>query len=93
MDAQEFDIFISLLKEIALYQLKIDEANGCIEIQKKEDKQAYNQLKKDLKLFYDKLDKAWLPAGRIAIDALKDVATFSLGNDCTVNLFHQYEKR
>ncbi|MDI3412091.1 hypothetical protein QKW52_24980 [Bacillus sonorensis] len=46
LDTQEFNHFISLLKDIAPYQLKIDKANGCIEILKKEERQIFQQLKK-----------------------------------------------
>lgn len=38
LDAQEFNQFISLLKDIAPYQLKINQVDGCIEILKKEEK-------------------------------------------------------
>lgn len=55
----EYNQFISLLKDIAPYQLKIYQANGCIEMLKEEEKHVFNQLKKDLEPFYDKLDKTW----------------------------------
>ncbi|MCJ7839330.1 hypothetical protein MUB24_00110 [Lederbergia sp. NSJ-179] len=59
LDPQEFNQFITLLKDIAPYQLKIDQANGCIEILKKDEKQVFQQLQQKLKPYYEKLDKAW----------------------------------
>ncbi len=59
LGTHEFNQFTSLLKDIAPYQLKIDQAHGCIETLKKDEKQAFQQLQKKLKPYYDKLDKAW----------------------------------
>ncbi|KRG14072.1 hypothetical protein [Lederbergia galactosidilytica] len=59
LDPQEFYQFISLLKDIVPYQLKVSQANGCVEILKQEEKQVYQQLQQELKPYYDKLDKAW----------------------------------
>jgi hypothetical protein len=59
LGTQEFHEFTSLLKDAAPYQLKIDQANGCFEVLKKEEKQIFQQLQKKLKPYYDKLDKAW----------------------------------
>lgn len=46
LDTQEFNHFISLLKDIAPYQLKIDKANGCIEILKKKKDKYFSNLKR-----------------------------------------------
>ena len=59
LDTQEFNQFISLLKEIAPYQLKAAQTNAYIDILKKEELLAFQQLQKQLKPYYDKLDKAW----------------------------------
>lgn len=59
LDTKEYNQFILLLKEITPYQLKIYQARGCIEMLKEEEKHVFNQLKKDLKPFYDKLNKTW----------------------------------
>ncbi|GIN87328.1 hypothetical protein J6TS2_37140 [Heyndrickxia sporothermodurans] len=44
LDVQEFNNFKSLLKDIANYQLKIDQANGCTEILDKVELRIYQQL-------------------------------------------------
>ena len=49
LNNEEFNQFITLLKDIAPYQLKIYRANGCIEVLKEEEKQSFNQLIKNLK--------------------------------------------
>jgi hypothetical protein len=59
LNTQEFNRFMSLLKDIVPYQLKIDKAHGCPEILNKEDMQIFQQLKNELKPYYDQLDKAW----------------------------------
>lgn len=59
LDTQEYNQFISLLRDMVPYQLKIDQANGCVETLKKDEKQVFQQLQKKLKPYYDKLDKAW----------------------------------
>jgi hypothetical protein len=59
LNIQEYNRFTSLLKEIVHYQLKIDKANGCTDIFNKEDMQIFQQLKNELKPFYDQLAKAW----------------------------------
>ncbi|KRG16459.1 hypothetical protein ACA30_01840 [Virgibacillus soli] len=59
LDPQEFYQFISLLKDIVPYQLKVSQANGSVEILKQGEKQVYQQLQQELKPYYDKLDKAW----------------------------------
>ena len=59
LNPEELNQFVTLLKDITPYQLKIHRANGRMDILKKEEKLAFNQLKKDLKPFYDKLDEAW----------------------------------
>ncbi|GIN74488.1 hypothetical protein J14TS2_49630 [Bacillus sp. J14TS2] len=51
--------FISLLQDIAPYQLKVGQANDCYEILKQEEKQVFQQLQQQLKPYYDKLDQAW----------------------------------
>lgn len=59
LNNEEFNQFITLLKDIAPYQLKIYRSYGCIEVLKEEEKQSFNQLIKNLKPYYEKLDKAW----------------------------------
>ncbi|WP_397538588.1 hypothetical protein [Rummeliibacillus pycnus] len=59
LDTQEFYRFISIFKDIAPYHLKIHQANGCIEILDKGEIQIFQQLKNELKPYYEKLDKAW----------------------------------
>ena len=61
LDTQEFNQFISLLKKVAPYQLKAAQTNAYIDILKKEELLAFQQLQKQLKPYYDKLDKAWFP--------------------------------
>lgn len=59
LDTQEYNRFISLLKDVAPYQLKIDQANGCTKVLDYEEIQFFQQLKNEIKAFYDKLEKAW----------------------------------
>lgn len=59
LGTQEFHEFTSLLKDISPYQLKIDQANGCFDVLKKEEKRVFQQLQKKLIPYYEKLDKAW----------------------------------
>jgi len=59
LDTQEFNHFISLLKDVAPYKLKIAQANGSIKILDNEEIQFFQQLKNELKPYYDKLEKAW----------------------------------
>jgi len=58
LDTKEYNQYISLLKDIAPNQLKIYQSNGCIEMLE-EEKHIFNQLKKDVKPFFDKLNKTW----------------------------------
>lgn len=59
LNTEEFNQFVTFLKDITPYQLKIYRANGRMEILKEEEKQAFYQLKKSLKPYYDKLNEAW----------------------------------
>jgi hypothetical protein len=59
LDTREYNRFISLLKDVAPYQLKIDQANGCTKVLDNEEIEFFQQLKNELKAFYDKLEKAW----------------------------------
>ncbi len=59
LNTEELNQFVTLLKDITPYQLKIHRANGRMEILKEEEKHAFHQLKKNLKPYYDKLNEAW----------------------------------